>query len=371
MANEAPPTDVDGRMDAEPPPLATEQFFRDALGVGIDEFLLNIAGQRAYGPHASAARLQAADVAVMADIDYMLSHARFHGTDAQPIRNGIGESDKRTGGPGGRADAAYIYGQFAKGRSFRFMAAHRYLPRVAGFAAQLAAALAEAVGANVYLTPADGEGLSVHFDSHDVFVLQCVGGKRWRLYADDYAQRGRRPTGKASAFNPKLHRPGPIDRDVDMAPGDILYLPRGVIHEVGPPNSESLHVTFAVHTLTVAELAHRALRLATAEADGLLAPVPHALRVQAAVDDEHAGELAAEVAAALSGRQLAAALEQYRSERRRQTRLPPAEHWFGSHGSDADGAAQLAVGLAQRVRSLGEQPRATAIKPKHQPKRQG
>lgn len=354
----------------EPPPLATEQFFHDALGVRIDEFLQNIAGQRAYGPHASAARLQAADLAVMADIDYMLNHPRFRGTDAQPIRNGKGASDKHTTGAGAGADAAYIYGQFAKGCSFRFMGVHRYLPQVAGFAAQLAAALAERVSANVYLSPASSEGLSVHFDSHDVFVLQCVGSKRWRLYADDYAQPGERPTGKAHAFNPKLHRPGPVERDVDMAPGDILYLPRGIIHEVAPPNSESLHVTFAVHTLTVAELAHRALRLAAAEIEGLQAPVSHALRVQVAVDDQHAGELAAEVAAALSGRQLAAALEQYRSERR-QTRLAPAEHWFGSHGSDADGVAQLAVGLANRVRSLGEQASATAIKPKHQPKRQG
>ena len=343
---------------------STETFFRDALGVPVDEFLLNIFGRRAYGPHPSAARLQAADVAVMADIDYLMSHARFPGTDAQPIRDGRAQPERRTTDAGAGADPAYVYGQFAKGRSIRFLHVHQYLPRVAAFTAELATALGEATSANIYLTPAKGEGLDLHYDNHDVFVLQCVGSKRWRLYVDDYTNARERPTGSAYTFDPRRRSPRRrVDRDVDMTPGDVLYLPRGVMHEVAPPSSDSLHVTFGVRTLTVAGLLQRALRLATAEAEALRAPVPHAMRLHAAVDDQLAAELA-ELAAASSRRHLVAALKKYRSEIRRKARSAPAQHWFGSHQSGTDGLARLSAALADRVRRQRAS-LASAVPPEH------
>ena len=358
------------RANAEQPEPATERFFRDALGVPIDKFLQNIVGQQIHGPHPSAARLRAADLAAMADVDYVMGHARFRGSDAQPIRSGVAQADKSTTDAGALADAAYIYRQFAKGSSIRFLGVQRFLPGVSGFAAELAAALAEPVGANIYITPANGEGLSLHYDPHDVFVLQCVGSKTWRLYEAEYANARERPTGADDTFDPKQHQPGPVDRDVRMTPGDILYLPRGSMHEVASPSADSLHITFSVRTLTVAELVRRALSEAIADAEGLRAPISHAVRMHAAVDDQFAAHLAAELAAALSTQHLAAALEKYRDECRRAAKLAPAEHWFGSHGYGAEGAARLGAAVADRVRSLGLRGSA-ALQPKRQPKQQG
>ena len=350
-------------------PATDERFFRDALGVPVEEFLQNIAGKRAYGPHASAARLQAADLVAMADIDYMLNQPQFDASAVHVIRDGAANPQKRAITARGGVDAAYIYGEFAKGCSLRLLAAHRRLPRVAGFAAELAAALGEHVGANLYLAPASSDGLARHYDSHDVLVLQCIGSKRWRLYADDYAN-GERPTGRAYDFDPRQHHVvGPIDREVDMTPGDVLYLPRGIIHEVAPPTGDSLHVTFDVHTLTVGELAYRALRLATKKAEGLRVPVPRTLRLGTPVDDQFAAELAAEIAAALSSHHLTTVLEEHRDRYRKPKRWVPAEHWFGSHRSSADNLSRLGAVLADRVRNLEILPSST-IKPKHQQDRQ-
>ena len=353
------------RANAEQPAPATdERFFRDALGVPSDEFLQNIAGQRAYGPHASAARLQAADLVAMADIDYMLNQPQLDASDVHIIRDGGANPQKRAVTARGAVDVAYIYGEFAKGYSLRLLAAHRCLPPVAGFAAEIAAALGEHVGANLYLTPASGGGLMRHYDSHDVLVLQCIGSKRWRLYADDYANGRERPTGRAYNFDPRLHRVvGPIDREVDMTPGDVLYLPRGIVHEVVPPTDDSLHVTFDIHTLTVGELASRALRLAAKKAEGLRAPIPHALRLGTAVDEQFAAELAAEIAAALSSHHLTTVLEEHRNQHRKPIKRAPAEHWFGSHRSSADGFSRLGAVLADRVRNLQLVP-SRAVKPK-------
>ena len=334
---------------SQPTP-AAEGFFRDALGMSIDEFLLNAADQRPHGPHASAARLQVANLAVMADIDYMMSNARFRATNVQPLRQGLPNPDRRAIGAGGSVEAAYIYGLFAKGTGIRFIDVDRYLPRVAGFAAELSAALANHVGANIYLTPANGEGLAPHYDSHDVFVVQCVGTKRWRLYADRYAN-AERPTETTYTFDPKRHLPGQVDREFDMTPGDILYLPRGIMHEAAPPSGDSLHVTFGLHTLTIGELVRRALRLATKEVKGLRDPVPHAVRLTASVDDELAAEIATVTAAALAGRHLTAALGDYRRECLEIAPRAPAGHWFGSHQGTADGLASLGAALADRIRN--------------------
>ena len=266
-------------------------------------------------------------------------------------------------------DAAYVYGQFARGSSLRFQRVDRYLPRVAGFGAELAAVLGDQVGANLYLAPANGGGLVRHYDSHDVIVLQCIGSKRWRLYADDYANGRERPTGRAYDFDPRRHATGRIEREVDMTPGDVLYLPRGIIHEVVPPRSDSLHITFDLHTLTVGELAHRALRLATTKRQGLRVPVPRALLLGTAVDDQFAAELAAEIAAALSSHQLTTVLEKHRDQYRKRKGWAPAEHWFGSHRSSVDGLTRLGAALADRFRTLGIQP-LHAVKSKQMQERQ-
>ena len=38
-------------------------------------------------------------------------------------------------------------------------------------------------GCNVYLTPADSQGFSPHYDDIDAFILQLEGKKRWKVYA--------------------------------------------------------------------------------------------------------------------------------------------------------------------------------------------
>lgn len=342
-ANEVP-LDKDGQC-SEQPPLATERFFRDALGVGVNEFLLNIADREAYGPHPSAARLQAADLAAMADIDYVLGHVRFRGMDVEAIRNGRGETDGRTTTTGSRADAAYIYGLFRQGLSLRFIGVQRFLPRVAGFAAEFGAALAGKVNANIYLAPPKGQGLELHHDPTDVFVVQCSGRKTWRLYArdDDLEQPAASP--QAARESPQREREGVPYRDVDMTPGDILYLPRGIRHRAAAPAGESLHVSFAIHTLTGVDLASRALHLVAQEADWLQVPVSRPMRVQAAVDDQ----LVAELAAALSSRNLNRSLQQYRRECTRYAGFGAGGDWFGAHRD----AARLGAALADRVRRFG------------------
>ncbi|XP_010265398.1 PREDICTED: uncharacterized protein LOC104603153 isoform X2 [Nelumbo nucifera] len=87
------------------------------------------------------------------------------------------------------------------------------------------------VGANLYLTPPQSQGLARHYDDHCVFVCQLLGTKKWTVFS--------RPTVQL----PRLYEPlDCILRSEDdcveskhmqflLSEGDILYIPRGCPHE--------------------------------------------------------------------------------------------------------------------------------------------
>ncbi|MBO9498471.1 MAG: cupin domain-containing protein [Novosphingobium sp.] len=72
----------------------------------------------------------------------------------------------------------------------------------------------------------DGGGVGPHFDRYDVFLVQGLGRRRWRVGG---------PCDEASELLPHgqlrlLARLDPIDEWV-LEPGDILYLPPGIAHD--------------------------------------------------------------------------------------------------------------------------------------------
>jgi hypothetical protein len=90
---------------------------------------------------------------------------------------------------------------------------------------------------NVYITKHGVEQSSpVHNDRQDVFVIQFAGYKRWQLYAPPLRwPRDDQIIGKAKGREAReLNQPV----EVLLAPGSLLYLPRGWLHHAN---------TFAVH----------------------------------------------------------------------------------------------------------------------------
>ena len=96
--------------------------------------------------------------------------------------------------------------------------------------------------ANVYLTPGNAQGFRPHYDSHDVFILQVEGRKRWMLYDTPVALPFR-----TDEFDPERVPCGEVSDEFDLGPGDVLYLPRGLMHDARTIEGEhSLHVTLGV-----------------------------------------------------------------------------------------------------------------------------
>ena len=136
---------------------------------------------------------------------------------------------------------------FDDGATIVLQALHRQWPPVGAFCRDLELSLTHPVQANAYVTPPTSRGFDVHHDTHDVFVLQTHGRKRWRAY---------RPVVElAGPDQPWNHAdPGTPVLEEELRPGDVLYLPRGVPHAAEAQEDVSIHVTIGVLTHTWLDL---------------------------------------------------------------------------------------------------------------------
>ncbi|WPT13768.1 Ribosomal oxygenase 1 [Picochlorum sp. SENEW3] len=100
------------------------------------------------------------------------------------------------------------------------------------------------VGCNVYWTPKHSQGFAPHFDDIDAYILQIQGTKRWRLFNSVDTQTVL-PRYSSRDFH-KSELGAPVFDQV-IEPGDLLYLPRGCIHEAECLDEDSLHLTISTN----------------------------------------------------------------------------------------------------------------------------
>lgn len=91
--------------------------------------------------------------------------------------------------------------------------------------------------ANLYACWGDSQGFDVHWDDHDVFVIQLEGAKRWMLYGATRTAPLRR---ELDADHP---RPTEPIEEMILEAGDMLYLPRGYWHAAVGTGGPTLHLT--------------------------------------------------------------------------------------------------------------------------------
>lgn len=130
------------------------------------------------------------------------------------------------------ADPDVVRQRFAAGETIVLQGLHRTWPPLRRTALGLEAELDHPVQVNAYVSPPAAAGLPRHADVHDVFVVQVDGCKRW-----DVAGHG----------------------PLTMAPGDVLYLPRGTEHAATTGETHSLHLTIGVPATTHRDVMRRVI----------------------------------------------------------------------------------------------------------------
>lgn len=118
---------------------------------------------------------------------------------------------------------------------------HTYQPALGRLCDGIATALRARVHVNAYLTPPNSRGFGPHWDTHDVFVVQLRGRKRWRLFGSPHPLPLRTDSFRRAAVSI-----GDPKTEITLDPGDVLYVPRGHIHEAEALDQVSLHATIGV-----------------------------------------------------------------------------------------------------------------------------
>lgn len=110
-----------------------------------------------------------------------------------------------------------------------------------------ALAISEAVDIGVFVSPRDS-GYGLHFDAVPNWVIQLEGRKRWRyseLPAVTNPERTVVPdAAQRAAYGVREHELA----TVDLAPGDVLYLPPGAWHHPRGLDDVSVHLSMIART---------------------------------------------------------------------------------------------------------------------------
>ncbi|HEX3908944.1 MAG TPA: cupin domain-containing protein [Mycobacteriales bacterium] len=145
-------------------------------------------------------------------------------------------------------DANAVSRRHGEGATLVLNSLHRFWPPLVEFCRDLAMELGHPTQCNAYITPAgDAKGFAFHHDTHDVFVLQVTGRKRWQVHQPVITL----PTKSQPRSGADLVPDGqPPLIDTELGPGDTLYLPRGYVHAAATTDSRSLHLTVGVLAIT-------------------------------------------------------------------------------------------------------------------------
>ena len=102
------------------------------------------------------------------------------------------------------------------------------------------------VQGNLYCSWQKHQAFDVHYDTHDVFAMQVVGEKAWRIYQCPFKDPINHPMFKSrdNAFH-RAHK-GDLSMEFTMRPGDLVYVPRGFYHEALAESDATVHMSFSV-----------------------------------------------------------------------------------------------------------------------------
>ena len=144
-----------------------------------------------------------------------------------------------------RPDLKALYDAYADGFTLVVNQIQHHWRPIGNMCGCLESELHHRVGVNLYYTPKNARGFQAHQDSHGVFILQLSGKKRWRLYG----------IGTQCLLQDVPHPPIDPDhfelsKELTLQPGDLLYIPRGYVHEALTDETSSMHLTVGFHVTT-------------------------------------------------------------------------------------------------------------------------
>lgn len=114
------------------------------------------------------------------------------------------------------------------------------------FSKTMEEALGGKVQGNLYCSSKRRQGFAAHFDTHDVYAVHVEGTKTWHIYEGRAIDPIAHPMFKTLQHEHHEKAKGKLLMDVQMEPGDLLYLPRGQYHDALADEGGAVHIAFGV-----------------------------------------------------------------------------------------------------------------------------
>lgn len=153
-----------------------------------------------------------------------------------------------------------LYSLLHQGLTLTINGAHKKIPKLRHFCGALECELKFKLRTNIYITPPQAQGLAPHYDEHDVFILQITGEKEWKLYHSPVELPSHirdQSIGRHELAEPEL--------TVMLQPGDLLYIPRGVVHQAASQETTSVHASLGLYPTFAYELLEELVTIAQAD----------------------------------------------------------------------------------------------------------
>jgi hypothetical protein len=203
-----------------------------------------------------------ADLLSLGDVDQLISSSFLRLPAIRLVRDGTpldSATYTRSARLGNKevadvADPGRVYERFGEGATIVLQGLQRFWEPLTRFCRELELELTHPVQVNAYITPPAAQALAVHYDTHDVFVLQFAGSKQWSIHEpvleDPLASQ---------PWSSSRGRPGDPILAASLATGDSLYVPRGFLHSALAQEGTSAHLTIGVVATTWADLLRTAI----------------------------------------------------------------------------------------------------------------
>jgi hypothetical protein len=219
--------------------------------VGTEEFLQDILGKRYQHVRGHAGKFTC--FLKWRDLNQILASHRLDAPRLRLVREGktlppesfiaYHESRRRGSSPMTRLRPAEFTRHLQEGATLILDAIDEIHEPIADLATHLERFLCARVQINLYAGWCTSPGFDVHWDGHDVFILQVSGRKHWKVYA--MTREYPLPDDPKTKDPPKI----PIWEGM-LEDGDLLYIPRGWWHVAVPVDEPTLHLTVGLHRAT-------------------------------------------------------------------------------------------------------------------------
>jgi hypothetical protein len=178
------------------------------------------------------------------DIDTVLS-AHMLEENVKIMRDGVRVAPLfYTSNEGQQFDVRALHDLLPQGASIVVDDVERWVPRIR----QLSVAIEREMGirteSNAYLSFSRGGAFKPHWDYMDVLVVQVHGRKMWRIWNAEIPN----PIGMAGRG--KVNTSVAPDQEIELGPGDVLFIPRGEPHSAAVSAGRSVHLTIGLHSYT-------------------------------------------------------------------------------------------------------------------------